>query len=420
MRAITQIERVPDAQNLERRRLATKLPIMQTRRTISHRDRVELFRRLIAFDTTSAKSNVPAADDLANFLTDRGCRVDRFESEHGQKVNLVAHKGPECDGGLLLSGHLDVVPATEDGWTSDPFGLTDVDDRYVARGSADMKGFVALAACLLADIDADQMNVPLVGLFTHDEEVGTIGAQRFCNQWDDRYPLPKAGIIGEPTELRVVRMHKGHTKLRIDVLGTPAHSGYPHLGSNAIEKLGRVIHALTELRRQLESERCDTSQFYPETPFAILNQAVVEGGVAVNIIPGGCSLVVGIRVLPGQKSADTIEAVRHTIGSIPDIADDVSVSLIGDSPPLLTADDSEINWRLCEHVGQTETAAVSYASDAGPLAAMGIECVLYGPGSIEVAHRPNEYLPKDQFEQAWGSLSDFARKWCIDGWHSEG
>ncbi|GJM25467.1 MAG: acetylornithine deacetylase [Phycisphaerae bacterium] len=399
---------------VERRRVTTKLSLMQPRRAITDRDRLEVFRRLIAFDTTSANSNVSAANDLASFLEDHGCRVDRFESDDGQKVNLVAHKGPECEGGLLLSGHLDVVPATEDGWDSDPFTLTEHDDRYVARGSADMKGFVALAACLLADIDASPMKTPLVGLFTHDEEVGTIGAQQFCRQWDQRYPLPSAGIIGEPTELSVVRMHKGHTKLRIDVTGTPAHSGYPHLGSNAIEKLGYVIGALTSLRKEFEARRCDSSKYYPQTPYIVLNQAVVEGGVAVNIIPGACSLTLGIRVLPGQSSTEAIEAVRRAIQAETDLADDVSISLIGDSPPLLTDASAEVNRRLCAHVGQTDTAAVSYASDAGPLATMGVDCVLYGPGSIEVAHKPNEYVPKDQLQRAWESLSGFTSKWCID------
>jgi acetylornithine deacetylase len=387
---------------------------MQTRRAITDRDRIDVLRRLTAFDTTSANSNVPAADDLASFLDDHGCRVDRFVSDDGQKVNLVAHKGPQCAGGLLLSGHFDVVPATEDGWESDPFTLTELDDRYVARGAADMKGFVALAACLLANIDATTMKTPLVGLFTHDEEIGTIGAQRFCKQWDQRYPLPTAGIIGEPTELQVVRMHKGHTKLRIDIAGTPAHSGYPHLGSNAIEKLGRVITALTALRLEFKSKRCKTSEYYPETPFIILNQAVVEGGAAVNIVPGSCRLTVGIRVLPGQNSGDAIDAVRRALRTIRNLEDDVSLTLIGDTPPLLTEASTEINRRLCGHVGQTETVAVSYASDAGSLATMGIDCVLFGPGSIEVAHKPNEFVTKDQLQRAWDSLSGFTRNWCID------
>ncbi|MCA9253334.1 MAG: acetylornithine deacetylase [Phycisphaerae bacterium] len=386
---------------------------MQARRAITERERTDVFRRLVAFDTTSANSNVPAADDLAGFLSDHGCRVDRFASDDGQKVNLIAHKGPQCEGGLLLSGHFDVVPANEEGWESDPFTLTEHDDRFVARGAADMKGFVAIAAGLLADIDATQMKTPLVGLFTHDEEIGTIGAQQFCKQWDQRYPLPTAGIIGEPTELQVVRMHKGHTKLRIDIAGTPAHSGYPHLGSNAIEKLGRVITALTALRLEFKSQRAKTSEYYPETPFVILNQAVVEGGAAVNIVPGSCRLTVGIRVLPGQKSGDAIEAVRRALRTIPSLGGDVSLTLIGDTPPLLTDASTEINKRLSQHVGQTKTVAVSYASDAGPLATMGINCVLYGPGSIEVAHKPNEFVTKDQLNRAWESLSGFSRKWCI-------
>ncbi|NOX60084.1 MAG: M20 family metallopeptidase [Planctomycetes bacterium] len=349
---------------------------MESILNISQEQRIEVFRRLIAFDTTSANSNAPAADDLAGFLEDHGCQIARFESDGGKKVNLVAHKGPDCEGGLLLSGHLDVVPAAEDGWHSDPFVLTETSDRYVARGSADMKGFVSLATCLLAGVDATRMKRPLVGLFTHDEEIGTIGAQMFCKQWDKRWHLPTSCIVGEPTELNVIRMHKGHLKLRIDVQGKSAHSGYPHLGSNAIETMGRVISMLSSLRKEFESQRCETSRFFPQTPYPILNMATVSGGSAINIVPDACSLDIGIRVLPGQRSKEAMATLSRAIAEI----DGVSVSLIGDSPPFLTPESAQINARLCEHTGQTETVAASYASDAGPLSTMGIESVLYGPG----------------------------------------
>ena len=371
-----------------------------------------MLRELIAFDTTSSKPNRPAADYLDTYLVKHGCTTARFESDSGRKVNLLVRKGPDVDGGLMLCGHLDVVPADEPEWSSNPFDLVESGDRLVARGAADMKGFVALASQMLADADADALRVPLYGLFTHDEEIGTVGAARFAEQWDGRWRLPSACIVGEPTELRVVRMHKGHLRLRVSVRGVAAHSGYPQLGSNAIVKLGTVINALYDLSQELEAERCATSAHFPETPYVVLNQGQVAGGVAVNIVPDLCTLEVGVRILPGQQSFEYIDRVREAVRGLPDVGDDVSVDVVSDSPPLHTAEDAEVNQRLCRQIGQKETVAVSYASDAGPLAVMGVECVLFGPGSISVAHRPNEFLPRTQLEAAGETLAELVNAWC--------
>ena len=207
-------------------------------------------------------------DFLADYLGRPGVRIDRMASADGGKANLLVAAGPERLGGsgLILSGHMDVVPALEPEWRSDPFTLTEVGDTLVARGAADMKGFLALAANRLASLDPGSLHHPLLLLFTYDEETGTLGARRFSERWHDPAVLPRSVVIGEPTSLRAVRSHKGMLRLRLDFEGTAAHSGYPHLGRSAIEPAGRAIVALAELRRRMELERPQHARSIPRSP----------------------------------------------------------------------------------------------------------------------------------------------------------
>lgn len=381
----------------------------------------ELLRRLVAFDTTSHRSNLPIAEFLADYLDRPGVRTTLLPSPDGEKANLLVAIGPPLDPGdsdterrgLVLSGHMDVVPAGDSGWEGDPFTLRDAGDRWVARGSADMKGFLALAANRLAGLRADRLAAPLVLLFTYDEEVGTIGAEHLVHGWDTAAlpeVLPRATIIGEPTELRVVAMHKGHLKLRIELTGRSAHSGYPHLGRSAIEAGGRVIAALTALRHELASERPEAAGHFPEVPFAALNVGIVRGGTAVNVVPESCRLEVGIRILPGMSSAEVAERVKTAaLGAAQGDASGVEIAFerLSDSPPLAVRSAAPILSLLGELTGETATEAVSYATDAGWLQRLGLDCAIFGPGSITVAHQPEEHLPKADLAAA-GDILDAA------------
>jgi acetylornithine deacetylase len=310
---------------------------------------------------------------------------------------------------------MDVVPALEEGWGSDPFTLTDRGDRWVARGSADMKGFLALAANLAREAAGAPPPAPLVLVFTYDEEVGTLGARRLVDTWAATAPaigpLPRAAVIGEPTELRVVRLHKGHLKMRFRLTGKSAHSGYPHLGVNAIEAAGRAIVALSALRRRLEAERVASSHRFPQVPFAALNVGTVAGGSAVNVVPDRCELEVGARVLPGMDSAELAARIRAAVA---DAAEEVPVTdeVLSDSPPLATPAEAPIHRHLCAAVGQAGEESVAFATDAGWLARLGLDCVVFGPGSIEVAHRPNEHLPKADLAAARRHLEALVRHQC--------
>lgn len=380
----------------------------------------ELFARLVALDTTSDRSNLPAVDLLAEVLESGGLRVVRQPSAEGDKANLLAWRGPEpaADGaGLSLSGHLDVVPATEPDWQSDPFTLTDGDDRWVGRGTADMKGFLALACELALGLDPQRLTAPLALLFTYDEEVGSHGAARLAGDLETLPPLPRATVIGEPTRLAAVRMHKGHTRLQVTLRGRPAHSGHPQHGLSAVEPAGRVIVALGELRRTLEEERSEHSGRFPEVPFVALNVARVDGGGAINVIPERCRIDVGLRPLPGMEAAPLIERVRAAVAEAIEVADDEErvswgMEVLHESPPLLTQDDAPIHRALCEEIGQRDSASVAFASDAGFLSRAGFECVLWGPGDIATAHRANESLPKGDVARAREVLSALIERFC--------
>jgi acetylornithine deacetylase len=377
----------------------------------------DLLSRLVAFDTTSRNSNLPLADFLCDYLDRPGVRIVRQPSPDGTKANVIAWLGPEPTGadrpGLVLSGHMDVVPAEEEGWRSDPFTLTDAGDRWVARGSCDMKGFLAVAAN--AALRAEHLRAPLALVFTYDEEVGTLGARQLLESYSEGRLLPKSAIIGEPTSLRVARAHKGHLKIRVTLHGRSAHSGYPHLGLNAIEPAGRVIEALAALRRTLEGESAPHADLFPEVPYVPLNIGTVHGGSAINVVPDRCVVEVGVRPLPDMDSAALAARVRETaLGAMADLGFDPDIDVLSDSPPMFLAESAPIYRHLCALVGQEEESTVSFATDAGWLQRLGLDCAVCGPGTIEVAHKPNENVPKAELERTRELIDETVRRFCGD------
>lgn len=379
---------------------------------------LDLLARLVAFDSTSHNSNLPIADAICEYLDRPGIRIERNPNADGDKTNLVVEVGPETPddrSGLMLSGHMDVVPATEPEWQSDPFELVDRGDRVVARGACDMKGFVALAVNAAARWSerSDELRAPLALVITFDEEIGTLGAHHFVDTWplDDR-PLPRRSVIGEPTSLRAVRLHKGHARGNLVLRGTPAHSGYPHLGHSAIEPMGRAIVALSQLGEELRGERHKASEFFPEVPFVALNLARLDGGSAINIVPDHCRLDIGFRVLPGLDADDVHARVRAALEPV--LGDEDWEYRAGDqSPPMSLPDDHDLHRTVCALNDQAETVSASYATDAGWFQTGGFDCVLYGPGDIGVAHKPNEWVPKAELQQCTADLDRLVDTFCV-------
>ncbi|MHC4959845.1 MAG: acetylornithine deacetylase [Planctomycetota bacterium] len=367
---------------------------------------------MVRFDTTSSNSNLPLVDFLSEYVGDKA-RVARHVSADGAKANLILAFGPESTDrdGMSWSGHMDVVPALEKEWRSDPFELTDGGDRFFGRGTCDMKGFLAVA--LNVALEARNLKHPLVLVYTYDEEVGTLGARRLVEDWADAGALPTNAIIGEPTSLRSVRLQKGHLSFRIELAGISAHSGYPHLGQNAIEAAARVLVSLRGLRHRLQERRGPNAEFFPEVPYVPLNVGVIAGGSAVNVVPDRCTIEVGARPLPGMEGAEiehlVREAVRNAAGDAP-----YTVSQTGESPSVCLHAKAPVHTALCDLNGQQETdASVSFATDAGWLQRAGLECAICGPGSIEVAHKPNEYIPKQDLIAARGLLKRALERFCL-------
>jgi acetylornithine deacetylase len=374
----------------------------------------ELLERLVAFDTTSRLSNLPFVEFVSEYLDRRDVAITRLASPDGSKANLVVRAGPESgDGsGLTLCGYMDVVPAEEPDWGSDPFKLTRSGDFWVGRGAADMKGFLALAINRVAALEPARLRRPLALLLTYDEEVGTVGARRFAETADGSVALPLDVVIGEPTSLRVVRLHKGMMRIQLVFHGRAAHSGFPYLGRNAIEPAARAIAALAELRTTMELERPPHGEHFPEVPYAALNIGVVEGGSAANVIPDRCTVQLGIRLLPEMRGEDVTERVREAVArALPDERFDLTMP--SRSPPMILEEGAALHRELSSLVGQTGTESVAFATDGGWLQRAGYRCVLFGPGDIKVAHRANEFVPISEMERAVMVLEELIRRRCL-------
>ena len=376
---------------------------------------VAVLERLVGFDSTSSKSNLSLVDWIADYLDGAAARCRRWHSPDRDKAGLVVRVGPEIDaprgGGLVLSGHLDVVPATEDGWLGDPFNLRDAGDRWIGRGSCDMKGFVA-AAIETARRSAERpLRAPLFLLLTYDEEVGSVGIQQLLAERGGDLELPRAVVIGEPTSLGIVNRHKGHLRLRVEVRGRAAHSGFPHRGQSAIEPAAEIVLALQRLRQELEVERLPSSRHFPDVPFAALNVGTLRGGSAVNVVPELCELGLGVRLLPGLDVEELETRIRAAIEGASDAEVEVTVERGNLSPPLETADSARLVRTLVELAGSAPEAA-AFSSDGGWLSASGHDAVLWGPGSIEVAHRPEEFLPKTELALCARGLDLLVDRFC--------
>ncbi len=370
---------------------------------------LDLLARLVALDTTSRLPTRPLGDFVVDYLASPNLRRERFDCGNGQE-NILLSVGPECrEGeGLLLCGHVDTVPADEPEWTSDPRELRRLDDRVVARGACDMKGFDALAINLMREASERPPREPLQLLLTCNEEIGTLGAAAFAASWQRERSLPRQALVGEPTSMRVVRGHKGHLTIAISIAGVAAHSGFPHKGVNAIERAGAVIGALAVVRKQLTAKRTAESVLFPEVPFPVLTTARIHGGSAINVIPERCDIDVGVRLLPGMESGPFMEHLRSAVEAVvPDGA--VSVTLRNETPAFATPADRPLHRELCALLGQSEECGVGFGTDAGRLATLGLDCVIWGPGDISNAHKPDEWMPLNEFEQASRLLRSLVR-----------
>jgi acetylornithine deacetylase len=367
-----------------------RLKRKRTKKTMQN-DVVSLLKELIAHSTVSHQPVDGIAALLAERAEDAGGAVDLIETSPG-KVNVIARFGPTGTDGLVISGHMDVVPTIGQAWSSDPFALSERQGKLFGRGTSDMKGFLAAISVAIRRMRTDRLTRELVLIWTHDEEVGCQGSHALIGK--DLGPLPSQAWIGEPTNFQMCRMHPGHTTVAIHCTGRAAHSSRPSLGVNAIHLAGRVLAQLEGLSETWTKDR--RFEDHLDSPFTVMNVGEIKGGAAVNIVPDSCTLRVGIRPLPGDLAKHRVKQIREILRPVKQharfLGGDIEVEVEHTAPALLTAEGSPLERHLCPHASTPLATAAPFATDGGNLQDMGIASIVFGPGSIDVAHRADEYI----------------------------
>tara|TARA_Y100000588_G_C14275972_1_gene934362 strand:+ start:291 stop:1481 length:1191 start_codon:yes stop_codon:yes gene_type:complete len=372
---------------------------------------IELLRQLIAFDTTSRNSNLSLIKFVENYLLDLGISSQRVPHQEN-KANLHAIIGPEDRGGLALSGHTDVVPVEGQEWATDPWVLTEKDDRLYGRGTADMKGFLAVVLAALPQFTKAELKTPLHLIFSPDEEVGCVGILPLLADLAVANTKPQMAIIGEPTSMDVIIAHKGHYAYRCRIRGIEAHSSLAPQAVNAVEYGARLITKINDIARR----KADSGPFDEAYPVAhtTLQSGVFEGGNAFNIVPRNAYFDFEIRTVGTDsdkalfneiESYATDELLPEMRTIYPDAGIDFKQisstrGLDTDSGDTVVMEALSLTENLGESVTNNHTGKVSYATEAGLFQAVGIPAVVCGPGSIEQAHGPNEYISLDQLSRA--------------------
>jgi acetylornithine deacetylase len=375
----------------------------------------DILDRLVGFDTTSYKTNIPLILYVEDYLRGQGVASYLVPTKDGQKASLFATIGPEDVAGVALSGHTDVVPVEGQAWDSDPFALTLRDGRYYGRGTTDMKGFLACVLAAVPRFTAAKLKKPVHIAFSYDEEVGCIGVRPMIAEMGTKLPLPRVVIVGEPTDMRVVDAHKGPVRWQVDIAGRAAHSSMAHLGVNAISAAGLIIGELVRIEADL-SARTPDDRFEP--PYPTLQVTTIEGGTASNIVPVSCRFGFEIRSMPGLDNGAIERRLANFIETtcLPEMrarAPEAGITVTRKNyvPPFGTPAGSEAVALALALAGQNETFAVSYATEAGLFQDAGAASVVCGPGNIAQAHTANEWIAVSELEKC-SQFMDKLADWC--------
>lgn len=357
---------------------------------------------------------------MSGWLADRfqalGFRIEHVRDERFPgRSNLICKIGPDRDDrrGLVLSGHMDVVPTEGQPWKSDPFDVLESNGLLYGRGTADMKGFFATVLAAAARFSPSDFADPLVLVWTHDEEVGCLGSAVLADVLAERHPLlPTACVIGEPTGFRVLRMHPGHAVGSFRFIGEAAHSSKPELGENAIEKAAMGVLAVRRIAEKFKTEHMALPLL--ERPWVAVNTATIRGGSAINIVPDGCEVQVGFRPLPGQSP----EAIfNRIVNEVRKDVPDVEVELLRTTPSMLTRSSAAHIPDVIYESNHNHCEAGTFATDGGNFQKLGLEPIIFGPGFIEVAHQANEHVPLRHLERGTKAVFNLIAKRCIGRLH---
>lgn len=356
---------------------------------------------LIAFPTVSADSNLDLIVHAADLLGAAGARIRLLHDETGAKANLFASFGPEGDGGVILSGHTDVVPAAADEWASDPFEMREAEGRLYGRGACDMKGFIAAVLALAPQFGAARLRRPLHVALTYDEEVGCFGAQHLVRALRETGLAPSVAIIGEPTGMRVIEGHKGCHEYTTRFDGREGHGSDPEAGVNAVEYAARFIARLMDLREELKARAPQDNRFVP--PWSTVQVGRIHGGSARNVIAGHCAVDWELRPINAADAEHALNAMRRhaeevLLPAMRAVAPEarIETEAIAEVAGLEPASRNEARDIAFALTGTDMADLVPFGTEAGLFQAMGMSAVVCGPGSIAQAHKADEFVSLDQ------------------------
>lgn len=374
-----------------------------------------MLKRLVAFDTTSRHSNLDLIKYIQGYLADFGVASTLVPNEDGTKANLYASIGPDVPGGIVLSGHTDVVPVDGQPWTTDPWDLTEKPDgNLYGRGTCDMKGFIAATLAHVPAFQQAKLKVPMHFAFSYDEEVGCLGAHSLAEKLIGNVPRPQAVIVGEPTMMGVVNTQNAGGSLIATFKGVEAHSSMTHLGVNAIHFAGDFIHWLNELQEELaQRKRTDIDTVPGHTT---INVGIVTGGTAGNILARECVLNWGYRTLPGDDAWEVQRRAEQYVAELllPRMRTqhpDAHITLRRRSfvPGLLPEENEDAAKLALQWTGGNRTYAVPYGTEAGIFRSHGVPTVICGPGDISQAHQPDEFVARSQMDACDAFLARMIR-----------
>jgi acetylornithine deacetylase len=354
----------------------------------------EMLERLVSFDTTSRNSNIALIGFIREYLDGLGASYRVSTDATGQKANLHVIIGPRQAGGLALSGHVDTVPVDGQAWTSDPFSLRRDDGKFYARGSCDMKGFVAACLSAIPDFQARRLARPLHLFISYDEEVGCFGAQRLIQDLDESGLRPDLCVVGEPSGMKPILAHKGKLNLHVTVRGLPGHSSEPSKGVNAVQAAGEAIAWVAREARRLRTEGPFEEGFDP--PHTTIHVGTVEGGSILNIIPEHAAFTMEWRPIPGDSPHDHMERMKTFIaGTIEPAMKAVhpacgfAYEIALEMPGMALPADHALATVVKQLTGSNSAGKVAYGTEGGFFEQAGIPTIICGPGHIAQAHQPD-------------------------------
>lgn len=380
----------------------------------------QILARLIGFDTTSTTSNLELIDFIRNYLDDYSIESQLVHNEDKTCANLYATIGPDDIGGVMLSGHTDVVPTSGQSWNSDPYQMKADDRLLYGRGSCDMKGFIACALTGVPLMATQSLQTPIHLAFSYDEEIGCVGVKKLIDAMQGFEVKPRIGLIGEPTDMKMVVGHKGKAAFRVEFTGSSCHSAYITKGVNAVEFAAELISFIRKMNQTVQDRSMvDIGYSVPHSTFHVGN---ISGGTALNIVPKQCAFEFEIRNLPQDRLDDLVHEIRHYADDVllPDMrsrfdSSDIQFLPISNYPGLHTDTESNVidytrSINPVNEIGEN----VSFGTEAGLFDQhLGINSVVCGPGSIDQAHKPDEFVSREQMQCCDTMIANLVNR-CTD------